>query len=76
MLPGDNYWQWTDTSRVPEAVEEKMAEFKWILPLREWRSYTELQRFALVKLTRPGHENRNFPIAVMEFRRAQLVPVI
>jgi hypothetical protein len=68
--------QWADISRVPEAVEIKMTEFNWTLPLEEWRSLTELQRFALVKLTRPGHENRNFPRAVIEFRRRQLVPVL
>lgn len=67
---------WADTSVVPEVVEAKMAEFNWTLSLKEWRSFTELQRFALVKLTRPGHENRNFPHAVMEFRGRQLVPVI
>lgn len=76
VLLDSSSWQWGDTSRVPEAVEVKMAEFNWTLSLREWRAFTEIQRFALVKLTRPGHENRNFPKAVTEFRRAQLVAVI
>jgi hypothetical protein len=67
---------WADTSRVPEAVEIKMTEYNWTLSLEEWRSLTGLQRFALVKLTRPGHENRNFPRAVLEFRHRQLVPVL
>lgn len=67
---------WSDTSRVPEAVEAKMSEFNWTLSIEEWRTLTELQRFALMKLTRPGHENRNFPRAVVEFRQKQLVPVI
>lgn len=67
---------WADISHVPEAVELKMAEFNWTLSLREWRSLTELQRFALVKLTRPGHENRNFPKAVLEFRALHLIPII
>jgi hypothetical protein len=68
--------QWADTTRVPEAVETKMAEYNWTLPLEEWKSLSELQRFALVKLTRAGHENRNFPRAVMEFRQKHLVPVL
>lgn len=76
LLPCTGDLPWADTSVVPGVVEAKMAEFGWELSLSEWRSYTELQRFALVKLTRPGHENRNFPRAVLEFRKTQLVPVI
>ncbi|HMJ70182.1 MAG TPA: nitrate reductase associated protein [Cyclobacteriaceae bacterium] len=40
------------------------------------RTFTELQRFALLKLTRPGHENRNFPRAVTEFRERELLQII
>ncbi|MHC5830222.1 MAG: nitrate reductase associated protein, partial [Nostoc sp.] len=28
---------------------------------------TPLQRFALIKLSRAGHENKNFPTAIAEF---------
>lgn len=76
VLDGAGENSWCDTSRVPEAVETKMSEFNWTLSIEEWKSFTQLQRFALVKLTRPGHENRNFPRAVVEFRQKQLVPVI
>lgn len=75
-LPGDRQWPWADTSHVAEAVAIKMSEFNWTLSCGEWQSFTELQRFALVKLTRQGHENRNFPLAIMEFRKVQSVPVI
>ena len=34
---------------------------------RQWADLTALQRFTLYKLTRPGHENRNFPAALREF---------
>lgn len=34
---------------------------------RSWADLDALQRFALFKLTRPGHENRNFRLALDEF---------
>jgi len=33
----------------------------------QWRSLTDLQRYALVKLTRDGHDNVNFIPAMREF---------
>jgi hypothetical protein len=32
-----------------------------------WQHLNELQRFALVKLSHPGHEHRNLPAALREF---------
>lgn len=32
-----------------------------------WAELNELQRFALVKLSHPGHEHRNLPRALAEF---------
>lgn len=32
-----------------------------------WAALSPLQRFALIKLSRPGHENRNFRPAMIEF---------
>jgi len=34
---------------------------------REWRRLSELQRFALIKLTRDNHDNVNFVPAMREF---------
>jgi hypothetical protein len=34
---------------------------------RQWRRLTELQRFALIKLTRDNHDNVNFLPAMREF---------
>ena len=34
---------------------------------RQWRGLTELQRFALIKLTRDSHDNVNFVPAMREF---------
>jgi hypothetical protein len=33
----------------------------------QWKSLSALQRFALLKLYRPGHENKNFKKALKEF---------
>jgi len=35
--------------------------------LDQWQRLTPLQRFALLKLSRPGHEHRNLPLALREF---------
>ena len=32
-----------------------------------WQQLNELQRFALVKLSHPGHEHRNLPAALRKF---------
>jgi hypothetical protein len=37
------------------------------LPTAAWQQLNELQRFALVKLSHPGHEHRNLPAALREF---------
>ena len=58
---------WADQSTVPEAVRNKFAEQKVPLTLEQWAGLSELQRFALVKLSRPSHENKNFIPAIKEF---------
>jgi hypothetical protein len=68
--------EWANRFSIPMAVTMKLSEFNWSMSTSEWSRYSDLQRFALLKLTRPGHENRNFPLAVREFREKQLVPVL
>ena len=58
---------WEDSSRVPGQVLDQARALGLDLPLSTWASLRPLQRFALVKLSRPGHENRNFLPAVKEF---------
>jgi hypothetical protein len=57
---------WTNDS-IPVVVREKLSDIHAGLSDIQWRAFTDLQRFALVKLSRPGHENRNFPLALKEF---------
>ena len=58
---------WMDIKVIPAILQEKAKEFIKEISITQWQSLTCLQRFALIKLCRPGHENRNFPIALKEF---------
>lgn len=59
--------EWKDLHSIPGSLIEKLKEFNWNLSISQWGTLTDLQRFALLKLCRPGHENKNFPKAVKEF---------
>ncbi|MDB5105605.1 MAG: hypothetical protein JWP91_3294 [Fibrobacteres bacterium] len=67
MLPELPETVWENADLVPEQVLEQAHALGMELPLAAWASLHPLQRFALVKLSRPGHENRNFPPAMREF---------
>ena len=58
---------WADKNCVPEIVQQKLSSLDFLLEPVKWKQLNDLQRFVLVKLSRPGHENRNFPIAMKEF---------
>lgn len=58
---------WANTETVAASLHEKVSEFGWEITNRQWMQLSNLQRFALLKLCKPGHENRNFPIAMREF---------
>ncbi|MBC7721480.1 MAG: nitrate reductase associated protein [Pedobacter sp.] len=59
--------QWAETLAVPAIVTNKCAELNINITLESWLKLDYLQRFVLVKLSKPSHENRNFPIAMEEF---------
>ena len=58
---------WTDLHSIPAILIERLKEFNWNLSITLWGSLTDLQRFALLKLCRRGHDNKNFPKAMREF---------
>ena len=62
---GYNYWSSVDI--LPAILQEKLRESKMSISVTQWKDLNALQRFALLKLTRPGHENKNFPRAMKEF---------
>ncbi len=65
-LPLDPNPPWLG-ERVPEVVREKGRSLDHEIGDRQWAALTPLQRFALIKLSRPSHENRNFYPALQEF---------
>lgn len=56
-----------DSPSLPDQVRDKATAENIPLSDTAWRSLSTLQRFALLKLSRPGHENRNFLPSVREF---------
>ena len=58
---------WDNPDSIPEPLIEKFNDIKKKISITQWKSLTNLQRFALVKLSRPGHESKNFKKALLEF---------
>ncbi|WP_076591533.1 nitrate reductase associated protein [Herminiimonas arsenitoxidans] len=59
---------WKNTQMIPPPVIVSLTELALPLPtLAQWRSLSDLQRFALIKLTRSGHKNANLMPAMKEF---------
>ena len=68
LLDPDAGTEWKDTSVVPQRLVDYCKERDVPAPtVAQWAALTELQRFALFKLTRPGHTNENFLPAMREF---------
>lgn len=66
-LPVESLPPWMNTTTVPPSLEEKLQEIGVTITLQQWAMLTPLQRFVLIKLSRSGHENKNFPHAMAEF---------
>jgi hypothetical protein len=63
----DEQPQWAIGDTVPHQLVDKAREHDCTISADQWNQLSYLQRFALLKLQRPGHENKNFPIALQEF---------
>jgi hypothetical protein len=67
-MPVDPQPIWAATDSVPDRLLRHARDLDLPPPtLEQWRAITPLQRFALFKLTRPGHDNDNFEPAMAEF---------
>ncbi|HEY9872541.1 MAG TPA: nitrate reductase associated protein [Candidatus Obscuribacterales bacterium] len=66
-LPVEECPAWMDATMMPETVNEKAQECGVKVTLEQWANLTPPQRFALIKLSRPSHENMNFLPALQEF---------
>src|SRR5262245_36653931 len=60
----DSDWKQENT---PESVLARAGEIGVSITQDQWDRLIPLQRFALVKLVRPGHEGHNFEPALREF---------
>ncbi|MET1056063.1 MAG: nitrate reductase associated protein [Pedobacter sp.] len=58
---------WQNLREIPVMLQEKTREMQMEISIGQWGNLTDIQRFALLKLCRPGHENANFPKAAVEF---------
>lgn len=68
LLERDAGAEWNDAKSVPQRVSAYSIERGVEAPtLAQWAALTPLQRFAIFKLTRPGHSNENFVPAMREF---------
>lgn len=63
--PQDEPWQ--QGEQLPELVAASCRQLGLAVAAAGWAGLDELQRFALVKLSHPGHEHRNLPRALAEF---------
>ena len=66
-LPVEDNPAWMNDKEIPEVTQTKAAECSVNMTVEQWKQLTPLQRFALIKLSRPSHENQNFYPAVQEF---------
>ncbi|MBE9128411.1 MULTISPECIES: nitrate reductase associated protein [unclassified Coleofasciculus] len=66
-LPIEPNPAWIDSTQIPASVQEKAGEVGVSLTVQQWAALTPAQRFALIKLSRPSHENKNFLPALNEF---------
>jgi hypothetical protein len=68
LLERDDDAQWNGTASVPQRVVDYAIERGVDPPTAaQWARLSPLQRFAIFKLTRPGHTNENFVPAMREF---------
>jgi hypothetical protein len=58
---------WHSVDGIPESVQRKSQEVGVSLQRQQWAGLNPLERFALIKLSRSGHENNNFLPALQEF---------
>ena len=51
----------------PEELKQQATAHNMTITEPDWQGLSPAQRFALIKLSRPSHENRNFMPALKEF---------
>jgi len=58
---------WSVLSRIPDRLTEALRRTGYDISVAQWQGLGTLQRFALLKLSSSGHEQKNFTKALHEF---------
>ncbi|MES2773593.1 MAG: nitrate reductase associated protein [Bacteroidota bacterium] len=58
---------WANTNSFPASMQERLDELGLNITVDQWAALTNLQRFAILKLCKSGHEHKNLPKALKEF---------
>jgi hypothetical protein len=66
-LPIDADPDWLNPAVIPDSVEAQANSVGQTLTPEQWAGLSPPQRFALIKLSRSQHENKNFLPALKEF---------
>ncbi len=66
-LPVDGEPAWMNAAAVPAALQASARALGVTISPDRWAALTPLERYALIKLGRPGDESRNFLPALREF---------
>ena len=57
---------WQVLGELPSIVQESALKKSIVINVNQWASLFELERFALCKLARPGHDHHNLDAAFSE----------
>lgn len=71
LLPREDKPAWLNPAQIPALTQEKANQLGITITPEQWYALTPSQRFALIKLSRPGHESKNFLPALKEFAIVQ-----
>lgn len=63
----DDHPPWLNLEEIHQDVLNKLSSIGETIHMNQWRALQDIQRFALVKLSRSGHEGHNFIKALVEF---------
>lgn len=67
LIPIEKDPAWARMDEIPYAVKEKLEDLCITCSHAQWQGLSDLQRFALLKLSYSGHEHKNFSRALEEF---------
>jgi hypothetical protein len=67
ILTIDTKPEWKIVNAIPTLLHEKLIEYNISINILLWKNLSNLQRFALIKLSKESHESKNLRKALKEF---------